>query len=395
MTDNNENQVELQYLGCGTGLSSTVTTDSSSRIVMVGGHLSQALVIEGRTPKRMKSGIEHEYAKTTWKVVMPVTGRVVKVIERFPTRNALGSFRKNSETIVIYENLEAKMQGVQELGILTLKTHHSSHQSFGFKFKQMTNNQSMLSEGNTIPKGTVFCQSPNVMPNGDYAYGVETNVAYMSIPQIIEDGFVATRSFCEKIATTGMGTRMVNFGKKQYPLNIYGDENHYKPFPDIGDKIREDGLLFALRDYDDLLAVVDMSPAALMDYDETFDTLVFAEPGAEIIDVKVMHDHGQNNPPTPLGMEAQCQRYAAAQSSFYKKLLEVYNSYHRKNKHLQLTREFHRLLVEAIADDPTTCKENVMRTYRASPLDDWTVELKYAYRILPTVGFKITGLHGD
>lgn len=31
-------------------------------------------------------------------------------------------------------------------------------------------------------------------------------------------------------------------------LNIYGDETHHKPFPDISEKIRADGAVFALRD---------------------------------------------------------------------------------------------------------------------------------------------------
>lgn len=32
-----------------------------------------------------------------------------------------------------------------------------------------------------------------------------------------------------------------------FPLNLYGDENTYKPFPNIGDLVREDGMIVALR----------------------------------------------------------------------------------------------------------------------------------------------------
>ena len=44
--------------------------------------------------------------------------------------------------------------------------------------------------------------------------------------------------------------------------------DNYKPFPDMGDRIRSDGLIMAFRTYDDdLLGEIDMTTESLMEVD--------------------------------------------------------------------------------------------------------------------------------
>lgn len=390
------NQLRMDYLGCATDLSQTIANDSASRQTMMSGHVSQMLVFKGATPRRFKAGSESEYAKTTFNIPMPVDARVVKVVHKYPSGIGSGAFRYNSETVVIYEDLEAKAKGIYRLGMVSITGYHCKHQSFGFHYK-MTEAIKRLVPGEFIPKDTVFAQSPNVAPNGDYMYGIEAEIAFMSIPQIIEDGFVISKSFARKLTTTSVSSRMISWGGEYYPLNLYGDETHYKPFPEVGDRIREDGLLFALRAYDPLLAVCDMTPAALMDYDDVHDRLTFAKPGALITDINVWRDYTQRNISTPVGMELQAMRYANAISSFYATILRTWQEYQHQHRgqRVECTEELHRQLVDCLADNPSSVKQSVTRTYRTQPLDEFTVEVKFVREIEPTIGFKITGLHGD
>lgn len=392
------NQLSVEYLGCATDLSQTILNDSASRQTMMSGHVSQMLVFAGATPRRFKAGTEPEYAKTTFNIPMPVDARVVKVIHKYPNGIGAGSFKFNPETIVIYEDLEAKLRGVYRLGMVSIVGYHCKHQAFGFKYR-MKEAIKRLAPGEFIPKDTVFAESPNVMPNGDYAYGIEANVAFMSVPQIIEDGFVVSESFAKRLTTTAISSRMAGWGSDYYPLNLYGDEHNYKPFPDIGDRIRPDGLLFALREYDPLLAVCDMTPKALMDYDDVYDKLTFGKPGALVTDVVVWRDLMPNRKPhkkTPVGMDAQTLRYAKATSTFFATILKTWKDYQQqhRNQHVECTEPLHRLLVDCQSDDPSITKQAVSRTYRTNPLDDWTVEIKFVRDVVPTVGFKITDLHG-
>ena len=188
------NQLSVEYLGTATDLSQTVLNDSASRQTMMSGHASQMLVFAGATPRRFKAGSENEYAKATFSIPMPVDAKVVKVVHKYPNGIGAGAFRYNPETIVIYEDLEAKQRGIYRLGMLSIVGHHCKHQSFGFKHK-MTEALKRLVPGEFIPKDTIFAHSPNVKSNGDYAYGIEAQIAFMSVPQIIEDGFVISESF--------------------------------------------------------------------------------------------------------------------------------------------------------------------------------------------------------
>lgn len=394
MTDN-PNQLTPDATGCGTGLGPWIACDSSSRLVMIGSHQSQMLVIEGATPRRNITGVESDYANATFKAQMPVTGRIIKVIPKFRRGIGQGNINVKSvpEVVVIYENLESQERGKLELGVITLQSHHSTHPEFGFKYKQLPN-QRLLTPGEIIPKGIKFSESPNVQINGDYAYGIEANIALMSIPQITEDGVVISRSFAEKMAVTAISTRMVTWGKKRYPLNMYGDDTNYKPFPEVGEKVRADGILFALRDYDEILACTDMTPTALRTHDVVFDKLFYAPPGAEIIDITIMRDD-KAMPITPETMLEQVSKYANAQKLYYteiNKTLRDYRNKHRGNK-VYLTPELHRLAVEAIREEGGY-STNVIKTYRASPLDEWSIEIKFSHRQIPDVSYKLTDLHG-
>lgn len=392
---NNPNELSADVTGCATGLSPWISCDSSSRLVMLGGQLSQMLVMEGSTPRRNVTGVEADYANATFRAEMPVNGRVLAVIPKF-TRG-VGKYeintRSNPEIVVIYENLDAKERGRLELGALTISAYHCTHPEFGFKFKPTTA-QKLLEPNQFIPKGTRFTESPNVQPNGDYAYGIEANVALMSIHPVIEDGIVISESFAKRCAVTSIGSRMITWGKKRYPLNLYGDDNDYRPFPDIGSRVREDGILFALRDYDDILACVDMSPESLRTHDVTFDKLFTAPPGAEITNITIMRDD-KVVPITPESMLEQIRKYQSAQEIFYTRINKTIAEYRSKNRlsKVHISPELHRLAVEAIREEGGH-STNVIKTYRASPLDEWSIEITFAHRQIPNVSYKFTDTHG-
>ena len=415
------NETDPRLAGTGTGLSPHIINNSSSRLLMLGSMLSQMLVIKGATERRMITGSEPEYAKATWKVSVPAEAKIIKVIEKFPRKLGSGNYKQNTESLVVFEDLEARAKNILEIGCVTIKSHHSSHQSFGFEYKQ-TKAQAELRPGNFIPKGTVLCKSPNIADNGNYKYGIEVPTAFMSVPQIIEDGVVVSEELCKQMETTIMGERMASWGKHSYPRNIYGNDKVYKAHPDHGEKIRDDGLLFALCEYEEMHGVCEMDKYTLNDpeaYDPIFDELTFAEKGATITDINVYHNHFENNPPTPIGMDVQQRKYLTSQTTYYREILNVVSQYYMKEKNVKLSKDLHVLTVKALDNDPRVPSgavigggtpnldpisrnvfgrmgnSKVVRTNRANPIDDWTIKLTYAKQVIPTIGFKITGLHGN
>lgn len=400
------NDLEITRLGTGSNLSTYVGHNSASRQQMFCSHLTQTPPVEGSTPKRILTGAEEDYGKYTFKFEMPCDAYVIKVIQKYPRKVGEGSIRENPVTAIVYENAETN-----EIGILELEKYHCMHTDFGFKYVYNEEALSQLAPKQPIAKGTVFAHSPS-LKEGTYCYGLETQIAFMSIPQVIEDGFVVSRSYLERIAVQTVESRTSEWGKEYYPLNLYGDENHYKPFPDIGDTIRPDGLLFVLRKYDELSAFNEMSPRDLMpdNIDYIYDKLVYATPGATVYDIDVDRDFTLKVQDTPTGMDAQTIKYENAREAYYRSLLEVYYSLRRVRKDsLRLEPAFHRLLIEAIGGvDPAkgdirTGKKptgkiktsKIKRMHRRKPLDNWRVTVKYAKRTVPTIGYKLTDGQGS
>lgn len=383
------NELRLDVLASG-GVQPFPAHISASREQMVGGHLSQALVIKGATTRRCLTGIEREFGKYTFSVAMPCDGEILRVIQKYPRTMGRNAIKENPLYTIIYMDMQTK-----EVGVLDLPQFHCKHQHFGFryKFKPAANR---LQPGATIGKGTILADSPSVDDLGNYRMGIETNVAFMSVPGIIEDGVIVSEDYVERLMSKGFDSRVASWGEHYYPLNLYGTDEEYKPFPDIGDRIREDGLLFALRRYDDLLGPIEMTPAALRKVDHIFDRCTWADPGSLVVDIDVRHDNRSNPPPTPTGMDVQTQRYYRQQAQYFQSLLEEYNTLKRKYKEkLSITPQFHALLVQAQAYCPDPAKNRVPQMYQLQPLDDWRVEVTFETDVKPTVGFKLTGFHGD
>lgn len=364
--------------------------DSSSRKQMFSSHISQTLVIKGSTERRIQTGMEREYAHYTFNNKMPVDAEVIRVIDRYKTQVGADAIGKNPQTAVIYEDVNTK-----EIGILMLQGHQSYHQYFGFEYKNKPA-MSEIRQGAFIAAGTILQDSPSITDDGGYKYGAECNMAFMSHPAVSEDGILISRDVLNRFAFKTYETRVVEWGNKRFPLNLYGTAEHFKAFPDIGDRIRPDGLLMCLRTYDDNLAVVEQGVHDLMEPDFVFDKCVYAAgEGGRIVDIRVHHDSENTHASTPSGMELQAEKYDRARRAFYTDIHEVYARLKRqRGESLKLTGEFHRMVVEAISVIGDTKGKRVIKLYRQAPLDDWRVEFVIEYDVTPTIGFKLTDCHG-
>ncbi len=404
---NNNSQLAPELLSAGS-MNPLMAHDSSSRQVMfTSSHLGQTLVVEGCDIRRCQSGTEREFGKFTFNIKVPCDAAVIKVVPKFRQSIGKGSISENPSTLIIYENVDTKEVGMIE--IINYSTAvDNKHQHFGFKYKhkEIIN---QLHTGMHLPKDTVLSDSPTIDDNGNYRYGCEANVALMSIPGIIEDGIVISESYALRNKTKGFEKRSVTWGSKYYPLNLYGDSENYKPFPEIGDRVREDGLLFCLRSYDDLLAPVEMTGNALEEPDYIFDKRTYGIPGAKIVDINVQHNSSIQNPPTPTGMEAQVSKYHESIINYHKSVIQVYDDlYSQRGKALNITPEFQRQLVEAMAyigmenivalknfpGRANLLKLKIDKKYRRSDVDDWSVDVAMEYDVVPDIGFKFTDCHG-
>ena len=389
MSDTNPNQISVDLLA-STSVNPWVIYDSSSRLQMLGSHLSQALVIKGREPRRNQTLAEREFGKATFNIKFPCNAEILAIIDKHHRRMGRdSSVDDNPMTVIIYENLNNR-----EIGVLEVPTFHCLHQHFGFKYDKRAPYRK-LHVGGTVAEGTIIADSPAVDEHGDYSMGLEANIAFMTIPGVTEDGVVISRSLSKRLETNGFESRSATWGKQWFPLNLYGTVDEYKPYPDIGQRIREDGLLFALRKYDPLMAPVEMTPAALMVPDYTFDKLIHGKPNAKVIDISVRSGSKGQAPSTPVGMDLQTQHYFDLELSFHERLIAAYHDIKRKRgNNVRISPQLHQMIFTSLMFRPHKDKQRATHIYQRTPMDDWRVEVTFEYDIPPTDGFKLTDLHG-
>lgn len=369
------------------GLTPFPGNDSSNRIQMFSSHLSQKLVISGATERYIQTGMEDEFAKYTFSIKMPVDGRIIRIIDRYPHGIHQDAIAMNPETVIIYENEQTK-----EVGMISIPKYCSYHQYFGFEYKSKPA-LNMLVPGNLIPAGTILVDSPAVADNGGYKYGAEMNVALMSHPSVSEDGILISRDVLSRFSFKTYETRTVDFGSKRFALNMYGTVDKMKAFPDIGDYIRDDNILMMLRLYDKNMAPVDQSIYDLMEPDHIFDKAIYgAGPGGRIIDIRVFTnaEPGIDTNET----DVQPLKYVDAQQAFYQEIAKEWRRLKKdRGDSLVTTPEFHRTVVESLAMIDESMPR-VGKLYRQTPLDTYRVEFVIEYEITPTTGFKLTDSHG-
>lgn len=372
------------------GLSPYPTTVSPGRQQMfTSSHLAQKITCLGMTQRFQQTGMEQEFGKGTFSVKMPCDGKILQIIRRYPEGDAVDAIKENPETVVIYEDERTK-----EVGMLSLPRYFSYHTYFGFPYKE-AKGAGLLRMGAVIPKDTIFLDSPGVDQTGNYAYGVELNIAFMSHPAISEDGIVISRDTLHLFRFKRYETRSVEWGEKTFALNIHGKEgtDEFKICPDIGDEVRSDGMLMVLRTYDERLVPVDMNVNALRHVDYAHDERIYAKGGGgKVIDIRVT-----TNFDTTQGistMDAQMEKYINHRRTYHEKLIKVYDELRRHNKGVQLTREFHALLVKAYTE-LASGKNRLGKLYRKTPLDHFRVDFVIEYEVTPSIGFKFTATHGD
>lgn len=369
------------------GLNPWIDHNSASRLQMNAAHIAQKLVVDGMTERYCETGMEQEFGKYTFAVEIPTDCQIIAVIPKYRQGMGINSIQSNPYTVVVFEDERTK-----EIDYVELPQYKSYHSHFGFPYKEQAAMKDVR-VGNFLKKGTKLLDSPGITPDGNYMYGVELNVAFMSHPAVSEDGIIMSESALKKFTFRTYETKVVEWGKKKFPLNLYGDENNYKPFPDIGDYVREDGLLMALRNYDAPLSVIRQNKQSCSEVNQIFDKRVYAEGvRGRIIDIRIDTNGDRKGELGP--MDLQLEKYIIENKRFYGDIIKLYKDIERqRGAAIQISPKFQQLVVEALSVVEED-KGKISKFYRKAPLDDYRLEFTIEYTMVPREGNKFTSLDG-
>jgi len=402
--------MSLEHMGMDAAKQSFGINNSGSRKQMATAMTAQAVLPKVPTVARCLHGLESQLAEYTVRIQAPCDLIVKKVISKYPRGIGDGSFAENPLITVIFQHAETG-----QYGSFHIQSYHNQedryHEVFGFKYK-LTLLGKQLHPGMRIAEGAVLAKGPSVTEDGTYMSGLGANLAYMELPHGIEDGFRVSREWVERASPIGTMMYTCSSGNKWFLLNMYGDKDNFIPFPAIGQGIRADGILYAMRVFDPVFNGIDMTAEALMVVDRVHDNVCYVDPklmskgaNASVIDITVLTTttEGNKKRSTPVGMELAMNKYVTATSTYWKEIADFYFEVTRgqSDKGSMLQPEFQTLVTRAFGDVPSTTAKrtacgakHVHKSYRDTPIDEFTVEIRLQYTHVLDLGGKTTNLHG-
>lgn len=377
-------------------LNFAVAYNAPARGTMFSSHFAQRPVIAGSEPDLIQTGVVEEFGKYTFSVKMPEDGTILRVIPRYKSSFEDGEHHFNPETLVVYRSHETG-----QVGFFILPYHASYHPVFGFKYeqKEAAKRIEYMAE---FQKDTIFADSPAVKGESHYTYGKNLNICYMSHPNVGLDGYVINRDALKHYKFKIYETRSIDLGANSVPLNLYGDDENYKCFPDIGEYIREDGLLMARRAFDPSLSPALLSTKDLRKVDFLFDEKVYVRAGkGRIVDLTVIRSENVNRQ-LPEEMTKQLQKYADSNVRFYDDIvkLEEYlikeSRQQGRNGIINVSPGLQRLIVTAkgMTNNTSNPRNPLSLTYKREPLNTWRLTFTIEYEMNLDRGFKLTCCSG-
>ena len=365
-----------------------VEHNSSPRGLMMSSHIAQLVVLDNPEENMIQTGLEYEFGKHALSKRIDGPVEVIAVIDRY--KHILTN--ASTEKVIIYRDMNTG-----EVDCLEIPVYNTYHPYFGFKYR-FTDKVESLVIGDII-EDEDLAVPPTMKEDGGYGFGRDVNVAFMSLPEVDEDGFVVSESMCKDFKFKIFEKRFIEVGNDSFLLNLYGDEDNYKPFPDIGEYINETGVVAASRKYNSQYAPALYSKKDLMEFNPIFDEAVYTREGrGKVIDIKVYNNPNKKKA-LPSGTDKQCEKYSRALLAFYEQIIQVYerlvSDYGRYGRELIIGNRFNSLIVEALGIvESSNVKSPLKKMYRKEMLDLYRIEFVIEFEYELSVKNKITDLHG-
>lgn len=103
-----------------------------------------------------------------------------------------------------------------------------------------------LKPGDKIDKDSVLKTSNGFDEYGNKMNGVNLLTLYLASAQNLEDSTIISESAAKKLETYQIKTTSITINDNDVLLNMYGDQNIYKTFPDVGEEIKN-GIFCSIR----------------------------------------------------------------------------------------------------------------------------------------------------
>ena len=355
--------------------------NSSPRGLMMSSHIAQVVTLNKPDKNIIQTTLDRDLAKYVISAKFLHDVEIINVIKRYSGWSGEAS---NVEYVIVYKRLDDGKYDIMEI-----KRYNKFHTHFGFEYKFLIDPDTMY-PGQVFKKDTYLAVPTTILNEDmDYGIGLNANVAMITLPEVAEDGVIVSESFCKRMKFKIFETRTIHVNPNEILLNLYGDENNYKPFPEIGEHIADNGILMATRKIEDEVILGLLVDKELRKVNPIFDNAVYAD--GKVIDIKIYKN--RKNKIIAKEPDEFLEKYIVGLENFYKTILNTYNNIKRMEDEPEITSKFSKELSNAFAM-VDSIKGKLKKIYRKEEIDLYRIEIVVEKELIPTVGYKITDLHG-
>lgn len=377
--------VPIEVLGIPAFLSPMLHKISTQRATMFSAHAAQAMVIDGAETPKISTGMEvkigaYELSQSSRDQDI----QIKEIVPKFSGNSDRGLAIHNPITTVIYVGCDDN-----KIGYIDIPTYTELGDGFGYINKRM--NRHLLVKDTFVEKEVKFTSAPN--HDGDlYNLGVNATVCYMPDWNVTEDAFVISDRLRDKLAHTVINTITLRLNADDIPLNLYGDEDEYKIFPDLGERVRDDGCVIALRTHNASSLLSDVTAESLRNLEPLHDEMHVAPPGAEIIDVQVYTNQRKYPKLLKDDLYTQIMQYQQQHQVYYESIVNIYNTY------LKLGYKFSSSFINLVTRCNMLCYNKAGRQMllmdKKEPVEYINLKITWAMHRNVDKGFKISDRGG-
>ena len=279
------------------------TKNSGSRLIMSSGFQEQCIILKDPNFPFIYTGYENAFGRYADSITRAEnTVRVISVISKFP----------NLPRHIYYYVVQDVLTGVYD--IIEVKHYESYSEKHGYVKKESSGD--MFVPGSIIPEGKIIASAPTLDEEGNYRTGFNANMAYVSWMDVEEDGYILSDEFAKKIKYMEVEDLTDTVNKNIILLNIYGDNENYKCFPDIGEDV-QGGILCVNRQINYTFAASETTQDSLRRILDS-DTPIFAKGKVVDIDVFINDEEELRNN----ACRTQLLTYWAISKMFHQKIVD-------------------------------------------------------------------------
>ena len=207
--------------------------NSGSRALMNSIHTEHLMVPTHAEVPLTQTSFENEFGKKSSSfVTAKSTYKVIYKIDKFE------HFPGQHYYLIVRDEISGEYDVIERLA------YKYNTESYGYLWKNEILDR--LSEGDIIPRDSVIKTSTGFDEYNNKMNGVNLRTLYLSCAQNMEDSVILSKSGAEKLGSSLIKNTGITINDNDVLVNLYGNENLYKTFPDVGEHTK-DGIFCSIR----------------------------------------------------------------------------------------------------------------------------------------------------